>query len=64
MGCGVWEKTDSSIHFLYPKEWYDLIPENYEIVCISGEVEHFKKGVTDDDIRFGCIAYGFIQSLN
>jgi hypothetical protein len=64
MGCGVWEKTDKEIHFLYPKEWYEFIPENYEIISISGDVEQFKKGETDDDIRYGCLAYGFVQEIH
>ncbi|KKK60704.1 hypothetical protein LCGC14_3021700 [marine sediment metagenome] len=46
-------------HWLYPGEWYDAIPVGYEIVDINGEVEQFEPGVTDNDIRYGCLAYGF-----
>jgi len=34
------------------------------VVDIFGEKEKFIKGVTDDDIRFGCLSYGFIQHKN
>lgn len=46
-------------HWLYPGEWYDAIPDDYEIVNIFGNVEKFEKGETDDDIRYGCLSYGF-----
>ena len=55
IGMGKWdEKT-----WLYPFEWYDYIPEDYEVVSISGKTEKFQKGITDNDIRFGCLAFGF-----
>jgi len=57
MGLRRWEGE----HWLYPGEWYDCIPESYEVVDIFGVVEQFERGVTDDDIRFGCLAYGFIR---
>lgn len=44
--------------WLFPKEWYNHIPDGYEVTIISGKKEKFKKGVTDDDIRFGMLAYG------
>ena len=47
--------------WLYPAEWYDYIPEGYEVTNIRGETENFQKGVTDDDIRFGCLAYGLMK---
>lgn len=63
-GCGRWDTTDKGIHVLFPKEWYDSIPEGFELVCISGEKVKFKKGSTDDDIRFGCLAYGIVVPLS
>lgn len=44
--------------WLFPQEWYDYIPEEYEIVDIFGKTEKFQKGITDDDIRFGCLSFG------
>lgn len=49
--------------WLYPAEWYDYIPEGYEIVDIMGNTEKFQKGVTDDDRRFGYLAYGFRNAI-
>ncbi len=45
--------------WLYPAEWYDYIPEDYEIVDINGKIGSFHKGKTDDDRRYGALAYGF-----
>ena len=44
--------------WLYPAKWYDYIPEGYEVVDICGETEKFQNGVMDDDMRYGCLAYG------
>ena len=66
LGCGkwdyVWQKgnTERVIHWLYPSEWYDHIPEGYEIVGLSGKIDKFSKDESDDDIRYGCLPYGFI----
>lgn len=46
---------------LIPAEWYNSIPEGFEIYGLSGEKENFKKGETDDDRRFGCLAYGILR---
>lgn len=61
LGCGRWDEPDENgeVLWLFPAEWYTLIPEGFEIRDINGKVEHFKKGETDDDQRFGCLAYGF-----
>ena len=40
-------------------ECHDTIPNGYEIFDINGDTEFFEKGKTDDDIRGGCLAYGF-----
>jgi hypothetical protein len=45
--------------WLYPGEWYAFIPDGYEIFDINGDTEKFVGGKTDDDIRFGCLPYGF-----
>lgn len=57
VGCGVWDEG----HWLYPKEWYWNIPNGYEVTDICGETEIFVPGKTDDDIRFGCLAFGFVK---
>ena len=47
---------------LFPGEWYLHIPAGYEVVDILGEIEPFMPGQTDDDIRFGCLAFGIIAA--
>lgn len=59
-GFRVWENDEKGKHWLFPKEWYSIIPDGFPIIDISGIKEEFKSGVTDDDCRFGCLAYGFI----
>lgn len=64
IGCQVWNEEGGRTHWLYPSEWYAHIPAGTEIVDINGETEKFEPGVTDDDIRFGALAYGFIQQAH
>lgn len=61
LGFGVWDETEKGKHWLFPKEWYDSIPDGHQITDISGNKKEFKRGETDDDYRFGCLAFGFIQ---
>lgn len=61
IGCGVWDDEGGKTHWLFPAEWYGHIPAGTPVLCISGETESFEPGVTDDDRRVGCLAYGFIQ---
>jgi len=51
----------ASGHWLYPAEWYDKIPEGLDLFSINGEEIRFERGVTDNDMRFGMLAYGFIR---
>ena len=62
MGFGMWDEDEKCIHWLYPAEWYDRIPDGLNILSISGDVEVFKRGETDDDRRFGMLAFGFLQA--
>jgi len=61
IGCQKWEQNKEIIHWLYPWEWYDYIPEGLKVIDICGCSEEFKKGFIDDDQRFGALPYGFIQ---
>ncbi len=52
---------------LFPGEWYNLIPDGIMVTGLYGNQYPFKKGESDDDIRFGCLAYGIrrpIESCN
>lgn len=62
LGCGIWNKDKGVTHWLFPKEWYDTIPNGLMIDVIDGRTEAFESGKTDDDYRFGCLAYGFKQN--
>ena len=50
-------------HYLYPGEWYDFIPEGYEVITIFNETELFERSKSDDDTRYGCLSYGFKREL-
>lgn len=64
IGCQMWDKTGGQIHWLYPYEWYPFIPNGYVVTDIMGGTEPFVKGKTDDDIRFGALSFGFIQTAH
>ena len=61
IGCQKWDVEDDITTWLYPAEWYDHIPDGTEITTISGNRETFKHGVTDDDMRFGALSFGFTK---
>lgn len=64
MGCHEWdEPTDGKVLMLFPGEWYDKIPEGFPIVDICEMHKEFHRGKTDDDIRFGCLAYGIMARV-
>jgi hypothetical protein len=60
MGCGVWDEPDenNTVLMLLPGEWYSAIPNGFEGEDINGNPDVFERGATDDDIRFGCLAFG------
>jgi len=59
LGLRAW---DESGLLLFPVEWYSLIPDGFEVLTISGKREQFVAGVTDDDCRYGVLAYGIVPS--
>ncbi len=66
LGCQMWDEPDAegSVLWLFPAEWYNSIPEGHIVTSISDREEPFQKGVTDDDQRFGALAYGFRRKAN
>ena len=44
--------------FLFPAEWYQLIPNGFSVININSEVITFEPGNTDDTVRAGCLSYG------
>ena len=51
-----WEE-DSDL-FLFPLYLVPIIPEGLEIMYINGDRCKFDSEKVDNDIRFGCVAYG------
>jgi hypothetical protein len=47
--------------WLFPGEWYEHIPEGFEVVTLRFQRERFTRRETDNDIRFGCLAYGILK---
>lgn len=48
---------------LFPGEWYGIIPDGFDVVGLCGERYKFKKGESDDDIRYGCLPYGITRKI-
>lgn len=49
--------------WLIPHEWFAYIPLGFKLLCISGEEEVFDPKTTDDDMRFGMLAYGIVPDF-
>jgi hypothetical protein len=47
--------------YLYPGEWFNNIPKGYKVLCIDGREYLWDKKTCDDDIRYGCLSYGFLK---
>lgn len=60
LGLGLQRWSDD--HFLFPHEWYEHIPEGYEVVSILDEVEEFSTDTHHDDRRFGVLSYGVVRA--
>ena len=50
--------------WLFPKEWYSIIPNGFEVVGLYGEKFNFEKNISSSDSRFGCLAYGILKKSN
>lgn len=62
LGCRPWDEPDSKgrVLLLFPGEWYPSIPAGYRVTVIDGRTDSFVPGETDDEIRYGCLAYGVL----
>lgn len=56
LGLDKW--SDETNLWLFPAEWYNKIPNGTVLYDIFDEELIFEKDVTDDDTRFGLLAYG------
>lgn len=65
LGLCVWnnpaeddDKFEGMVLMLFPSEWYSSIPGGFIVTDIFNRDKAFVRGVTDDNIRHGCLAYG------
>ena len=62
LGLGTWIRNNlllsESDLYLFPLYLVPIIPEGLEVVSISGKKYRYEKEKADNDIRFGCVAYG------
>ena len=56
LGCRRWD--DSGL-MLFPVEWFDSIPEGFEVKVISGKVAPFARSMSRDR-RYGMLAFGIV----
>lgn len=63
IGCQMWEKVGNKIHWLYPAEWFEYIPEGFEVYSVNEKYVKFNKHSCDADTRFGALSYGFLQAI-
>jgi len=63
LGCQKWDyyENGEKILWLYPKEWFDSIPDGLPITTINKEHKQFNKAEMSDDTRFGALAFGFLR---
>lgn len=63
IGCQMWEVDQKgNVHWLYPAQWFDCIPDGTEVVSIMGVTEKFERETMSNDKRFGALSYGFKQA--
>jgi len=63
IGVSVWASGEGWMHYLFPGEWYDYIPEGYMVMAINDKNKAFVHGQTDNDIRYGMLPYGWIRGV-
>ena len=52
-----WDEEQPNL-WLFPLWLVPIIPEGLEVTDISGNKYKYEKDKADNDIRFGCVAYG------
>lgn len=60
-GLKVWEITEKGTHYLYPPEWYNVIPTGYPVYDIFEEKGKFNKRTYKNEARFGAMTFGFFR---
>ncbi len=62
LGFGQWSEPEKGkgTLMLIPGDLFKSIPEGFPLYSISGKPEKFSSKKTDNDTRFGCLAYGVL----
>ena len=60
IGFKVWSEMEDGDLWVFPLWMFDYIPKGMKLVSIGGETIEFDPETTDNDNRFGCIAYGLV----
>lgn len=56
LGLQPWDKSHNI--WLFPVEWYEHIPEGFEIITITETVKEFDRAEDHKEARFGALPYG------
>ncbi len=56
------KKWNETLWLLTPEE-YTALPDGTQVMCIDAELATKGTDYVDQDVRFGCIAYGFTKEL-
>lgn len=62
LGFKKWSEEEEDVRdlWLFPLYLTPIIPDDFEVIDIYGEPIKYEKCKMDNDIRFGCVAYGII----
>ncbi len=65
LGCRPHGELDNrgGVLMLLPGEWYDKVPDEFELESMSEELVVFKHGETDSTTRLGVLGYGVRASV-
>lgn len=62
LGCGPWDlSAGDKVLYLIPFSLYDFIPNGTKLVDISTRTLVFEHGKTDNDYRYGMLAYDVLR---
>ena len=53
-----WDEEEQPNLWLFPLWLVPIIPEGLEVTFIDGKKAKYEKNKMNNDIRFGCVAYG------
>lgn len=58
---GYWDAGKDWIHYLFPHEWMQVIPEGAPVLTATNRIIYFNKSESSgEDRRFGCLSFGVL----